>query len=55
MIIPKIVDCARCGGEHFNLQLRELPGEPIGDACFWTECPTTKAPILIAIRQTEDL
>jgi len=49
-VIPKIRNCARCGGEHIHLPLYELPGEPIGDARFWCVCPTTGAPILVTIR-----
>ena len=44
----KTDNCLRCNGNHADLPLYEIIGEPIlGQFNCYTICPTTKEPILI--------
>lgn len=59
-LLRTIRGCARCGGEHVDLAFRKL----IQPMCVtiggvtatwqrWAECPTAKAPIMLAILPEE--
>jgi|GEM_PF-6754685 hypothetical protein len=53
LLIQCITLCARCGGNHENLEFIEFSGNPISDSDglwnFWSICPVTSDPILLRI------
>lgn len=55
MILKKIINCARCGGTHENLQTKKFersfaPSEAKGmEWTYWAPCPTNGDPILVTM------
>lgn len=53
--VKVVYQCARCGGEHWNVTFLKMtnPIECDGsEYAYWTMCPTTHEPIIMA-RQME--
>lgn len=53
--VKRLTGCARCGGEHENIEFKPLtmPCEPDQDGTqitHWAPCPTNGEPILMGYR-----
>lgn len=57
-----IINCARCGGEHDDLEFEKLlrpmsandfyydeAPEGAGEGKYWTMCPTVEQPIILTV------
>ena len=48
--VPKLTNCARCGGQHKNLEFTQLKRPVavlVATFTHWALCPKTKEPILL--------
>jgi hypothetical protein len=48
VLIVKLNNCARCGGNHVMLSFKKLK-HPAGDMTHWTPCPRNGQPILMQV------
>jgi hypothetical protein len=49
-ILRAIVNCARCGLDHENVQARPFARPPAKRHTHWATCPVTGEPILIGVK-----
>lgn len=47
--VPFMDRCARCGGQHQDLEVRPFSGTQPPEYNAWMLCPTTGEPILVLL------
>lgn len=49
-VVRAIVNCARCGLDHENIEARPFSRRPWNKFTHWLICPETGEPILVGVK-----
>ena len=53
LVLPKIRNCARCGGSHIHVPIQRF-SQPCRTHTHFATCPTTREPILVTVEDADE-